>query len=106
MNIAHLTASPFFGGPERQLLGLGLALPEDCRSLYLTFAERGLAQPFLDQLERRGLEGRALDHNFPHLPSAIAEVADRLLDFEADVLFCHGYKADLIGWRAARRARI
>jgi glycosyltransferase involved in cell wall biosynthesis len=106
MNIAHLTASPFFGGPERQMLGLGLALPEECRSLYLSFAERGLARPFLEQLQRRGLEARALRHNFPRLPAAIAEVATELRDFGADILFCHGYKADVIGWRAARRLGI
>ena len=27
MRIAHLTASPFFGGPERQMLGLALSIP-------------------------------------------------------------------------------
>jgi hypothetical protein len=28
MNLVHLTASTFFGGPERQMLGLALAMPE------------------------------------------------------------------------------
>jgi glycosyltransferase involved in cell wall biosynthesis len=106
MRIAHLTASPFFGGPERQMLGLGLALPEEVRSLYLSFAERGQARPFLDILQRHGLEALELRENFPRLAAAIREVAEALHDFGADVLFCHGYKPDVIGWRAARRLGI
>jgi len=103
MNLAHLTASPFFGGPERQMLGLGVALQDRCRSTYLSFAERGLARPFLDQLTRRGLEAHELAANFPRLPAAVEEVAAHLRAARADVLFCHGYKADVVGWRAARQ---
>lgn len=106
MNLAHLAASPFFGGPERQMLGLGLALGEEHRSLYLSFAERGHARAFLDQLGRHGLEARALEQNFPRVGAAVEEVAEQLREFRADLLFCHGYKADVIGWRAARRAGI
>ncbi|MFO0968527.1 MAG: glycosyltransferase [Gemmataceae bacterium] len=106
MRIAHLAASPFFGGPERQMLGLGLALPEEFRSLYLSFAERGLARPFLDELSHHGLETVELKENVPRLAACIAEVAATLRDFRVDILFCHSYKADLIGWRAARRLGI
>lgn len=106
MNLVHLTASPFFGGPERQMLGLGMALQERHRSVYLSFAERGLARSFLDQLTRHGLEARELAMNFPRVGAAIDEVASHLRDARADVLFCHGYKADVIGWRAARRVGV
>lgn len=106
MNLVHLTASPFFGGPERQMLGLGVALSDRCRSTYLSFAERGLARPFLDQLTRRGLDARELESNFPRLPAAVEEVASHLRDTRADVLFCHGYKADVVGWRAARQVGV
>lgn len=88
------------------MLGLGLALAQGHRSLYLSFAERGLARPFLDRLSRCGLENRELRHNFPRLGAAIEEVAEHLREADADILFCHGYKADLIGWRAARRVGI
>jgi hypothetical protein len=43
MNIVHLMASPFVGGPERQVLGLARALSSDHRTTFLSFAERGLA---------------------------------------------------------------
>ena len=106
MNLVHLTASPFFGGPERQMLGLGKSLQRRCHSVFLSFAERGLARPFLDQLTRQGLEAHELQSNFPRLPAAIDEVASQLRQTQADVLFCHGYKADVIGWRAARRVGV
>ena len=34
--IANLAASPFLGGPERQMLGLAEHLPERYRSVFLS----------------------------------------------------------------------
>jgi glycosyltransferase involved in cell wall biosynthesis len=103
MNIVHLTASPFFGGPERQMLGLARHLPAEFRSHFLSFAERGLCRPFLQQLRKHGFHAEELKHNAPHFRAAIREVAQKLCQLQADVLCCHGYKADLLGWLAARR---
>ena len=47
MHIVHLTASAFFGGPERQMLGLATALPASYSSTFLSFSEGGRCQPFL-----------------------------------------------------------
>lgn len=106
MHVAHLTASPFFGGPERQLLGLARALPVSVRSTFWSFSERGHCRPFLDELARHGFEGHALEHNSPRLPAMVREVADQLRAAQADVLCCHGYKADLVGLLAGRRAGV
>jgi glycosyltransferase involved in cell wall biosynthesis len=102
MNIAHLLASPFLGGTEHQVLGLARALPSSYRTTFLSFAERGLARPFLERARSDGFEAIELTHNFPRLRRAIREVADQLRRLRADVLCCNGYKPDLIGWRAAR----
>jgi glycosyltransferase involved in cell wall biosynthesis len=102
MNIVHLTASPFFGGPERQMLGLARALPGH-RTIFLSFPERGLCQPFLAETRRHGFESQSLEHNTPRFFAAVRELSRRLRDLRADVLCCHGYKADLIGLVAARR---
>jgi len=106
MNIVHLTASPFFGGPERQILGLATHLPADYHSVILSFPERGLCRPFLEEAERRGVTAAPLDKNAPHVSAAVREVARRLREQRADILCCHGYKADLIGLRAARQRGI
>jgi glycosyltransferase involved in cell wall biosynthesis len=106
MNIVHLMASPFVGGPERQVLGLARALPATCRTTFLSFAERGLARPFLERARADGFEAIELKENFPRLGRAIREIADHLRQLRADVLCCNGYKPDLIGWRSARRAGV
>jgi glycosyltransferase involved in cell wall biosynthesis len=103
MKIVHLTASPFFGGPERQMLGLAQHLPAGYRSHFLSFPERGLCRPFLEQLRAHGIGADALTSNTPRFFAAVREVATRLADLHADVLCCHGYKADLVGLAAARR---
>jgi glycosyltransferase involved in cell wall biosynthesis len=106
MVVVQLMASPFFGGPERQTLGLALSLPKDHRTVFLTFPERGLAQALLDQVRAHGFEGIALKHNTPHFGRAAAEVASHLRRLRADVVCCSGYKPDIIGWLAARQAGV
>src|SRR4051794_3131762 len=97
MLIVHLMASPFYGGPERQMLGLALHLPASCKSVFLSFPERGLCRAFLDEVRKNGLEGIALEHNYPRVWRAVDEVAQHLKRLRADVLTCSGYKPDLLG---------
>ncbi len=106
MNVVHLMASPFVGGPERQALGLARALPAEVRTTFLSFAEQGRAKALLEQARQDGFESIELRENFPHLGRAVAEVSDHLRALKADVLCTAGYKPDLVGWRAARRARV
>jgi glycosyltransferase involved in cell wall biosynthesis len=106
MNIVHLLASPFVGGPERQVLGLARALPPEYRSTFLSFAERGQARPFLERARQDGFDTVLLKENFPRLDRAVAEVARHLRRTGAAVLCTSGYKPDLVGWRAARRAGV
>jgi len=105
MNIVQLMASPFVGGPERQVLGLARALRPRHQTMFLSFAERGLAKAFLDRTVADGFETATLHENAPHLFRAAAEIAEHLRRWRADVLCCSGYKPDLIGWLAARRCR-
>jgi glycosyltransferase involved in cell wall biosynthesis len=106
MRLVHLTASPFFGGPERQMLGLAAALPGDYDVTFASFAEGGRSEPFLQAVARAGFTGVQLTHDTPHLFAARREVTGLLNDLRADVLLCHGYKANLVGRPAARRAGV
>lgn len=106
MRIVQLLASPFLGGPERQVLGLASSLPPSWRTVFLTFAERGLSRPFVEEACRQGFEALTLRHNFPRVGLAIREVAEHLRRSGADVLCCNGYKPDVVGWLAARRAGV
>ena len=103
MRIVHLTASTFFGGPERQMLGLAAALPPPYSSAFLSFSEGGRCTAFLEEVRRAGFEGIELEHDTPRLRGAVREVARQLRRLGADVLCCHGYKSNLLGRPAARR---
>jgi glycosyltransferase involved in cell wall biosynthesis len=106
MNIVHLTASTFHGGPERQMLGLARHLPEEYRTVFLSFSEGGKCRSFLHAARRQGFEASALNNDTPRFRSAIREISERLQQLQADVLLCHGYKSDLLGRPAARAAGI
>ncbi len=106
MVVVHLTASRFFGGPERQMLELAKALPSEIRSVFVSFAETGLCQAFLDKVRQDGFEAIALRHDTPRLLAALRELVSVLRRVGADVVCCHGYKAGLLGLLAARRLGI
>jgi glycosyltransferase involved in cell wall biosynthesis len=100
--IVHLAASPFFGGPERQMLGLANALRDDCRSIFLSFPENGKCEALLEQIWRNGFEGVRLEHNYPRIVLAVRELRDHLKRLKPDAICCHGYKADLLGLIAGK----
>lgn len=106
MNLVHLLASGFVGGPERQVLGLARHLPPSYRNIFLSFPEHGKSKALLDQARADGFEAHALRHNTPHLGKATREVLTWLRRLKADAVLCNGYKPDLVGWYAARRAGI
>jgi glycosyltransferase involved in cell wall biosynthesis len=104
--VVHLTSSTFFGGPERQMLGLARGLAREHRTVFLSFAEGRRCDAFLSEARRQGFEAASLAHDTPHLGLALRELFERLRGLGAGVLCCHGYKADLLGRPAARRVRI
>jgi glycosyltransferase involved in cell wall biosynthesis len=106
MVVVQLVSSPFFGGPERQILGICLHLPEPYRCVTLLFDEGGRQRALADQLRGHGLEVIELKRNTPNYPAMVREVAEQLRRIGANVLVTHGYKPDLVGRAAARRAGV
>lgn len=106
MRIANLTSSPFFGGPERQMLGLARALPAEFDVTFISFAESGRCEPFLNEVRRAGFRGIRLKFDTPRLFAAGRELTDLLSELETDVLLCHGYKANVIGRPAAHKVDV
>jgi glycosyltransferase involved in cell wall biosynthesis len=106
MRLTHLTSSTFFGGPERQMLGMADAIRGRADVRFLSFAEAGACEPFLAEVRRRGFRADRVAHDTPHLLAARADLVDLLLAERPDVLLCHGYKANLVGRRAARAAGV
>jgi glycosyltransferase involved in cell wall biosynthesis len=104
MRIVHLTASAFFGGPERQMLGLATALPAGHSTTFLSFSEAGRCRPFLAAARAGGFDAAELAHDTPDFRAAVREVSAFLRGNFADVLVTHGYKSNLLGRPAARQA--
>ena len=78
MNLVHLTASTFFGGPERQMLGLALAMPEGVRTTFATFPEGGRGGSFLTEVRRNGFAANPLKNDFPKIFPTVREVVELL----------------------------
>jgi glycosyltransferase involved in cell wall biosynthesis len=72
----------------------------------VSFGEGGRCRTFLGEARRQGFEAIRLRHDTPHLRAAVNEVAELLGKLGADVLCCHGYKANLLGRLAARRSSL
>jgi glycosyltransferase involved in cell wall biosynthesis len=106
MHIAHLTASSFFGGPERQMLGLAVALPAEYTSTFLSFSEDGRCRTFLAAARANGFDAAELWHDAPSFRAVVRELTAFLRANFVDVLVTHGYKSNLLGRPAARSAGI
>jgi hypothetical protein len=97
MIVANLTASRFLGGPERQMLELARHLPAEAyQVLMLSFSEGGLCGEFVHAARQAGFAATALEHDTPHLWSAVDELTQLLDRHRVDLLCCHGYKANLL----------
>jgi len=88
------------------MLGLAGALPATYKSVFVSFAERGLCRPFLYSAQQHGFATLVLKENAPRYLAAIREIVAVLRCFRADILLCHGYKSDLLGLIAAVRLGI
>jgi len=106
VRVVHLAASEFLGGPERQMLGLAESLAPDVASLFVSFARGGGCRAFLDEAQRRGFPVAGLKHDKPRLMALWRELTDVLRTWRADVVCCHGYKANLFGLLAGRRLQM
>jgi glycosyltransferase involved in cell wall biosynthesis len=88
------------------MLGLARSLPAGAQTVFLSFAEGGRCRQFLSTARHHGFEAVGLTHDTPHLWAAMREITGHLDRVGADVLCCHGYKANLVGRLAARRRKI
>src|SRR5262249_1989441 len=97
MRLVHLTSSIFYGGPDPQTLGMADAWQPGHDVLFISFAEAGRCQPFLTEARRRGYDAIRLTFDTPRLLAAARELSARLREIRPDVVFCHTYKANLVG---------
>jgi glycosyltransferase involved in cell wall biosynthesis len=104
MQVVHLTASTFFGGPERQMLGLAQHL--DCASSFVSYPEGGRCEAFLEEVRKAGFSAMSLVNDTPHMARTLSELTEFLRQVKASVLMCHTFKPNVLGRMAAKRVGI
>src|SRR3954452_12242630 len=84
IRLVPLTSSIFYGGPERQMLGMADALPPGHDVTFVSFAEDGRCEPFLTEARRRGYAAIRLNYDTPRLLAAARELSAHLREIQPD----------------------
>jgi len=103
--ILHLTTSSFFGGPERQMLELARHLPPAFQTVFAAFVDRG-CEEFLGRARDSGFRTAVVPGTLSRPDQLCREIVELLRREQIDILCCHGYKADVLGWWAGRRTGV
>lgn len=100
--VAHLIATNFFGGPEKQIVEHARRLRGEgaVEISLLSFMEGGENQ-FLARGAAEGFETFALPPRSPFDPRLVADLCKALTRGGADLLVTHHYKATVVGRLAA-----
>jgi glycosyltransferase involved in cell wall biosynthesis len=109
MKILILTASQFYGGPERQMIELAKTLRvryPDVVCCLGSFPEEGNCRPFIEKVTTEGFEAIELVNDFPHLIRARNELKQVLIDRKIDILIANGYKARGVSCMLPKSLRI
>jgi glycosyltransferase involved in cell wall biosynthesis len=105
--VAHLIASNFAGGPEKQIVELSARLRDrDWTSIVGSFRENRPAVDVIEQARARGLRTFLIDTRSSFSPFAVGQLVRHLKDFGVEILVTHGYKPTLVGYLARRRAGV
>lgn len=88
------------------MLELASTLPPPYQTIFLSFYEGGRCNHFLHEALRRGFSGAPLRNDTPFLRAAVRELVRTVRRLDVRIVCCHGYKADLLGALAARRAGV
>lgn len=107
VKIAHLAATNFFGGPEKQIVEHARRVNKKrFEIVILTFIERSRPNELLDRALQLAIPAKGFRTWNPFNPRVIFELASLLRGDCIDVLCAHGYKANVVGRIASRMVGI
>jgi glycosyltransferase involved in cell wall biosynthesis len=105
--VAHLIASNFYGGPERQIVTHArYARERGYAPVIMSFAENGNDNAVLRKAEEAGLDTHLVHASGPFDPSCVRRLCAELRRRDVRVLVSHGYKANVVGRLASWLARV
>ncbi|MBU0982879.1 MAG: glycosyltransferase [candidate division Zixibacteria bacterium] len=103
MNILHLRASNFYGGPERQLhFHAREARDTDYTITVASFSEQGQEPEFLTAIKQDGINTHVFEVSSAYDRRAIATVREYLRTHNIAIICTHDYRTVVIGYLAAR----
>ncbi|MBD3256980.1 glycosyltransferase [candidate division GN15 bacterium] len=104
MNILHLRASNFYGGPERQLhFHARLAKESPYRVLVGSFTESGERPEFLGVIADDGIPTHTFQVASAYDTRAVSDIRTYCREQQVDILCTHDYRTTMLGYLAARR---
>jgi glycosyltransferase involved in cell wall biosynthesis len=96
--IAHLIATNFYGGPEKQIITHALRLNKDLfRFLLISFVDDGRPNELVQIARDRGIHVVELHSRGPFDPGTVSQLVHTLRREGIRLLCAHGYKANVIG---------
>ncbi len=99
--VVNLISSPFYGGPERQIVGTSRALIPVYRAIVGTFPDGGKSRALAAAAAEAGLPTFTLESDTPHFGAMVRDLIRVLRSERASLVCAHGYKGDLVGRAAA-----
>lgn len=105
--VAHLIATNFYGGPEKQIITHALCLnKEHFNFLLISFVDNGQPNELVQIARDRGVDVVELHSRNAFDPGTISRLAQILRNRGVNLLCAHGYKANIIGRLASWAAKI
>jgi glycosyltransferase involved in cell wall biosynthesis len=104
MNILHLRASNFYGGPEQQVHLHALeALGSDYQLVVASFSEVGQQPEYLDVIAADGIPTHVFEVTSAYDTRAISDIRTYLREHSIHILCTHDYRTTVLGCLAIRR---
>lgn len=103
LNIMHLRASNFVGGPEKQILEhFGRIDKSRFRMVLGTYVNHAQEDQLGDEANRRGFNSIRLNAASPFNPSGILDLVKVIKLEDIDIICTHGYKPNVLGYLASK----
>ncbi|MBD3401581.1 glycosyltransferase [candidate division GN15 bacterium] len=103
MNVLHLRASNFYGGPERQLhFHARQARGSSYDITISSFLEDGSTPEFIETIAADGIATHVFEITGAYDPKAVKILRTYLTEHEIDILCTHDYRTHVVGLAASR----
>jgi len=107
INILHVIASNFYGGPEKQIIFHCKFYDKNKYHISVaSFIEGNSQNEFVDILKKDNIPAFAINHKFLFDLSIISQLKKIITNNNIDILITHGYKSNIIGYYANRSCGI